>query len=693
MISSIFPRCTQTLGRPALLLAVWLMALLLVMWLQVGAAMAADAPSYPREITLPGGKVTVHHPSVSDWKDFTVLSAWVPVEIEPVGSSPWTGSVMVQAVTEIRFDERVVLLDGLRPVKAVADETMPEAAASLKNSPGAYPLLQEALGQAQTTVSLEYLLRALPEGIADTLPQPAPPRQQDVPDIIFSEQPAVLVLFDGPPQTAPIRDSRLEIAVNTSWTLFHDTSDDFWYLVFGDYWLRNSSLSGGTWEVAAQLPQEIANLAMANGWERMKRILPPKQTDRVPPPLKISYQPAELVVFDGPPQLQPLPGTALQYVVNTDHDLFQYENHWYLLLAGRWFSARDLKGQWSFEPQLPQAFADIPANGDKAHVLAAIPGTEENRIALVEAALPRSRMIDSQDASALSVRYDGEPQFTWINGVLLERAVNTTSQVLRHNDNYYLLDNAAWYVSSTPGGPWRAALQIPDVVYSIPPDDPAYNMTFVKLAGFDNKTGRQAYIHTYGYSGTYTADKGLIKGYGPTGSGKYYDPTYDPRQRDPYFWSTFGYGGYWPPYGYGARYYPWAGGWRYGGWYDPFWGNPYPYPVSVSTDVNVPEGDTDWVMDDEGRKHEVVIRDDHNYVDAGGYRVKAAPAATNDEALYAGPDGTLYRMGANGWQVRQGDAWLTVAGPVPDAVLREYQARQAGYAGYQQYQQEKEAVN
>ncbi len=691
MISSIFPRCTQSVGRPSLLPAVWLLA----MWLQVGAATAADAPAYPREITLPGGKVTVHHPTVSDWQDFSVLSAWVPVEIEPAGSPPWTGSVMVQAVTEIRFDERVVLLDGLRPVKAVADETMPEAVASLKNSPGAYPLLQEALGQAQTTVSLEYLLRALPADFADTLPQPAPPRQQDVPDIIFSEQPAVLVLFDGPPQTVPIRNSRLEIAVNTSWPLFHDTSDDYWYLVFGDYWLRNSSLSGGTWEVAAQLPQDIANLAMANGWESMRKILPPKQTERRPPPLKLSYKPAELVIFDGPPDLQVLPGTELQYVTNTAHDLFRYQESWYILLAGRWFSARDLKGNWAYAEELPAEFTRIPASGDKAWVLAAVPGTEENRIALIESALPRSQRVANDSGSGIQVRYDGAPQFVWINGVLVERAVNTPSQVLRHNDNYYLCQDAAWFRSDSATGPWKPALEIPDDIYSIPPDDPAHNVTFVKLGGLDNNTGRQAYIHTYGYSGTYTADKGLIKGYGPTGSGKYYDPTYDPRQRDPYFWSTFGYGGYWPPYGYGARYYPWAGGWRYGGWYDPFWGNPYPYPVSTSIDLDVPEGDKDWVMDDEGRKHEVVIRQDHNYVDAGGYRVSAAPAATatEDGALYATPDGGLYRLGANGWQVRQGDAWLTVAGPVPDSVLREYQARQSGYASYQQYQQEKEAGN
>lgn len=658
------------------------------------AALAAEPVVYPREIKLPGGTVTVHHPSVSDWRDFAVLSAWVPVEIAPTGSTPWTGSVMVQAVTDIRFEERVVSLSNLRPVKALADEAMPAAAQSLKDSPGAYPLLQDALKQARQSISLQYLLRALPADFAEGLEMPTPGRDEKAPDIMLSEKPAILILFDGPPQTAPIKNSQLEIAVNTNWLVFHDSASDHWYLVFGDYWLQNSSLTGGSWQVAAELPADIGNLAMANGWESMKKILPPKQTDRVPPPFKISYAPAELVLFDGPPQFQGLAGTGLQFAANADHDLFLYEGRYYLLLAGRWFSAPDLQGNWRFETELPTEFANIPANSDRAHVLAAVPGTEEYRIALIEAALPRSQSVAKGSGSQVQVRYDGAPQFVWINGVLVERAVNTSSQVLRHNDNYYLCQDAAWYRADNATGPWKPALEIPDAIYSIPPDDPAYNVTFVKMGGFDNNSGRQAYIHTYGYSGTYSADQGLNKGDGPTGSGKYYDPTYDPRQYTPAFWGGYGYGygGYWPPYGYGARYYPHYGAYRYGGYYDPFWGNPYGYPMSTSTTYDVPDGDKDWVTDDSGQKVDVVIRQEPNYVDAPSYGVNATVEdSTAAGHWYSGPDGSLYRMSESGWQIQQGKKWLPLTGPLPESVNREYQARLAGYASYQRYQQEQAA--
>lgn len=663
---------------------------------------AAEPVTFPRTVTLPGGTVTIHHPSVSDWQDFDVLSAWVPVEIAPSGdTTAWTGSVMVQAKTDIRFEERIVLLNELRPVKALADESLPEAAQSLKDFPGAYALLQDALKQARQSVSLEYLLRALPEDFADNLPKPAPGLNRQPPRIFLSESPAMLMLLDGPPKTAPIRNTQLEIVVNTDWLVFHDKASDHWFIVFGDYWLENNSLSGGTWKVASSLPEDFSNLAMGNGWERLAKILPPRQTDRSPPPFKLSYQPAELVLFDGPPQMQQLAGTALQFVANSDHDLFQLDDRYYLLLSGRWFSTQDLKRSWRAVEDLPAEFANIPADGDKAYVLAMVPGTEESRIALIEAALPRTQTVAKDGGAGLQVVYDGEPHFVNISGTPLYRADNTNKQVLRHNNFYYLCQDAAWFSATSATGPWQPAIEIPEAISSIPPDDPAYNVTFVKIGSFDQSTGRQAYIHTYGYSGTHTADTGLRKSDGPQTSGDYYDPTYDPRSRGWGYWPSYGYGGYgayggyYPGYGYGARYYPAYGAWRYGGYYDPFWGYPYPYPTSTSVTIDVPNDDADWVINEQGQKQRVSTRPDKNYVGSGKYQLEGKQNAGSDPTAaghwYTGPDGSLYRITDSGWQIQQGKKWVALTGPVPHSVSREYQARLAGYASYQRYLQEQQS--
>jgi hypothetical protein len=637
--------------------------------------------------------VVIHHPTVSDWSDFYVLSAWVPVEISPKGNSTtWAGSVKVQAETEILYEERMVRLGNLRPVSAVADESLPESAQSLKSSPGAYPLLKEALAQARQDISLEYLLRALPPEFADKLAKPIRANSNVVPEIMISEEPAILILFDGAPRRAAIRNSQLEIVVNTDWTIFHDQSSGNWYLIFGEYWLENNSLSGGTWQVAKSLPIDFANLATGNGWEGLRKILPPKQTDRVPPPFKLSYEPAELVLFDRPMELQPLGDDGLQVASNSDHDLFLLDDRYYITFSGDWFSTRDLKRSWTAVKELPGAFSRIPADSDKAHVLAMVPGTEENRIAIIEAAMPRTATVAKDSGDELQVVYEGEPNFVGIVGTPLFRADNTAKQVLRHNGFYYLCQDAAWYSATSPNGPWRPAIEIPNEIYDIPPGDPAFNVTFVKLGSYDENSGRQAYVHTYGYSGTYTADRGIKPGSGPTASGNYYNPDYDPRARSWGYWPAYGYGGYWPRYGYGARYYPSRGGWGYGGYYDPFWG--YPYPSSTSVTIDLPDKDRDSVVGMDGQRRPANSNPDSNRIGAS-YNASQQQRGMDDPTAqghwYSGPDGTLYRIGNNGWQIQQGKKWIDVTEAVPDSVSREYQARLGGYASLQRYQQEQQS--
>jgi hypothetical protein len=685
MMSASFSNTSRCLSQ-------WLL-LASLCWLgSTTSLQAAEEVSYPRKLSLPGGEVVIHHPTVSDWNDFFVLSAWVPVEISPTGDSTgWSGSVKVQAETEIRYEERLVRLSNLRPVTAVADESMPEAAQSLKSSPGAYPLLKEALAQARQDVSLEYLLRALPEEFADSLVKPARSQSNLLPDIMISEEPAVLVLFDGAPRTAAIRNSQLEIVVNTDWTIFHDKASDNWYMIFGEYWLQNNSLSGGSWQVAKNLPIDFANLATGNGWEGLRKILPPKQADRVPPPFRLSYEPAELVLFDGPPTMQAIGDMGLQYVSNADHDIFLLEDRYYITFSGDWFSTRDLKRSWTAVKQLPGAFALIPPDSDKAHVLAMVPGTEEHRVAMIEAAMPRTQSVAQESGDGLQVEYEGEPNFVAISGTPLYRADNTAKQVIQHNNFYYLCQDAAWYSAASATGPWRPAMEIPKEIYDIPPDDPAYNVTFVKIGTYDEQSGRQAYIHTYGYSGTYTADRGIKPGNGPTASGTYYDPNYDPRARSWGYWPSYGYGGYWPAYGYGARYYPYRGGWGYGGYYDPFWGNPYPRSTSVTVDM--PDS-REWVVGQDGQRQPVNSSPDSNRVGTS-YNANDQQRGMDDPTAqghwYSGPEGTLYRIGNNGWQVQQGKKWFDVTEPVPDSVTREYQARLGGYASLQRYQQEQQS--
>ena len=49
----------------------------------------------------------------------------------------------------------------------------------------------------------------------------------------------------------------------------------------------------------------------------------------------------------------------------------------YFLVAGRWFSAADFTGPWTFASlALPEDFKKIPLEHDRSRVLAAVPGAD-----------------------------------------------------------------------------------------------------------------------------------------------------------------------------------------------------------------------------------------------------------------------------------------------------------------------------
>lgn len=65
----------------------------------------------------------------------------------------------------------------------------------------------------------------------------------------------------------------------------------------------------------------------------------PFPADKVPT-VFVSLKPAEMIVTQGPPIFNRIPGTQLAYISNTDSNFFfDYESrNYYYLVSGRWFS-------------------------------------------------------------------------------------------------------------------------------------------------------------------------------------------------------------------------------------------------------------------------------------------------------------------------------------------------------------------
>jgi hypothetical protein len=314
-------------------------------------------------------------------------------------------------------------------------------------------------------------------------------------------------------------------------------------------------------------------VSQSPNWSDLAQFIPPPPGSAASfPAVYYSSTPAEIIVFNGAPQWTPIPGTQLSYPANSDSTIFKYTatGAFYFLTSGRWFTTtHPVMGTWTFATNgLPPDFAQIPPDNPAGKVLAFVPGTPEAEDAVLMAQIPTTETVNAaQAASEVKVSYAGEPQFTPIQGTSMQYATNTPNRVIMVGTEYYLCYQGVWFVSGTASGPWQVAQTVPQVIYTIPPSSPVYNVTYVTQVPASN--GYVTASYTAGYVGTFIAGA-AVGAILADGTGYYYPP--------------YAYHGYYYPYactyGYHTAYNPYTGAYGYGGSaYGPYgsahWGESY----------------------------------------------------------------------------------------------------------------------
>lgn len=362
------------------------------------------------------------------------------------------------------------------------------------------------------------------------------------PEIYFREVPTVLVVIDGEPQLRPVENSKMEYVVNTPFFIVKHKKT--YYLKGANHWYEASKIVSDQWSETRNIPEEVKTLSQQRFDEADPETTIAK--DESAPEIIVVTEASELVVSDGEMAYEPIEGTSLLYVTNTENDIvldINTQRH-YLLLNGRWYSTRTLKDMdWEFiEPEsLPEEFAAIPQDHESiSGMRSSVPGTPESEEAIYEQYIPQTAVVDRKTTST-EVTYDGEPKFEVIEGTSISSAINTESTVLAVDDKYYVVDEGIWFEGPSPTGPWIVADSRPDDVEDIPPSSPVYNVKYVYV--YDS-TPDVVYVgYTPGYYHSY-----IYGGVVVFGTGFYYRP-----------W----YGRYYYPrpvtYGFGVHYNPYTG--------------------------------------------------------------------------------------------------------------------------------------
>ena len=689
-----------------------LTASLLVILLSAAVSLAQD-PGWPRRLVQNGNVLVLYQPQVDEWRDFRELDWRMAVSLTPAGGKAALGVVEMHGQTIVDNDSKMVLIGNIKIKRTYFPALDPARASQM-----------EALAKKFLPPSVTISLQRLVAGVSKAKPVAGVRLRNEPPLIFVSYRPAIVLDVDGQPVRAPVRDTGLEYVVNTHWPLFFDPQSSKFYLLAGEQWMTAEAL-GGPWEAAKKLPKDMSKAVKEPQWAELKKFVPPPSAKRkaVVPTVFYATAPAEVILFDGKPAYDQVPGTGLRYARNTTSYVFLHEptGRYYYLTAGRWFRADGLGGPWAFATNdLPADFARIPRNSPAAQVLASVPGTEEARDAVLLAQVPTTVTVNpAAAAAAVKVTYAGTPQFVVIEGTTLYYATNTPQTVIRVGDLYYLCFQGIWFVSTTPQGPWQTAKTVPPVIYTIPPSSPVYNVVYVTQVV--NPDGTVQVSYTAGYTGAYVMaveTEVIIVG----GTGYYYAPYvfYYPGYVYPVYYPmpyTYGYMSYYytPTGAYGVSqtvYGPYGSATRSAS-YNPYTGT-YTRSASVSTPYGTAMagraynpytgaaaatrqgsnayaswGSTVVTKDgksayghhystDQGTVASVKTSEGGKAIGKSTASGKTVAAKTAGGDMYAGHDGNVYRNTGSGWEKYDNGNWTPVTPPDPSTAKQQAQDKRQG---------------
>lgn len=659
--------------------------ILLCVYCRFAVAQAAD-PGWPRRLEKNGTELVYFQPQVDEWKGYKDLSARMAVSIKPQSGDPAVGVVYLKLRTEADTSKHLVTLSNLE-IEKTNFPSLPQASAASMDQ-----LVRSFLPPTfSTTISLDRLAASVDK--SKVAPKTVETRN-DPPQIFFSERPAILIQLEGKPVQEKVKDTDLQYVLNANWPIFVEKKPPYFMLV-GDRWLTAADLNG-PWTVPSKLPKDMKKVGKDPKFKDLARNLPLEPASGSAPLPQVFYSetPAELIIFNGAPVYESIPGTGLVFATNTESDVFVHSptKTFYYLTAGRWFSARSMNGPWTFAtPNLPSDFSKIPRSSRASYVLMSVPGTPDAADAVLMAQVPTTVVLDPKQAAAkVNVSYAGDPQFKPIEGTSLSYATNTSEKVIKVGDLYYACFQGAWFKSTSPQGPWQAAESVPKEIYSIPPSSPVYNVTYVTQT--TNDDGDIEASHTAGYLGMFAIGMtmGAVIGWG---TGYYYPPYYYGGYYYPYprtygvgYYGRYGAGyGVYGPYGgarYGAGYNPATGAYGRGASaYGPYGGrsvgasyNPYTGTYRATRQSSTPY--SQWGSSVVSRPGQTAVGRHYSNasgtvgsvrtssggaaVGASGARGSGAVARSGSGDLYAGRDGNVYRNNSGSWQKYDSGGWNNI---------------------------------
>ena len=202
-------------------------------------------------------------------------------------------------------------------------------------------------------------------------PHAHPQDQPQMPPAVVyvSTTPAELIVTQGDPQFSPISGTQLLYATNTDRDIFLEVKSQNYFLLLSGRWFESRSFEGHwTYVPGSKLPADFAKippnspkgyvLASVPGTEQAREAA---IENRIPQTAAVRRDQAKLEVrYDGAPKFQPIPGTAMQYAVNSDSEVIYTGGRYWACRNAVWFVSDSAQGPWELADSIPPEIYTIP---------------------------------------------------------------------------------------------------------------------------------------------------------------------------------------------------------------------------------------------------------------------------------------------------------------------------------------------
>ncbi|MEN8007460.1 MAG: hypothetical protein ABFS42_10620 [Candidatus Krumholzibacteriota bacterium] len=189
------------------------------------------------------------------------------------------------------------------------------------------------------------------------------------PEIIVTTVPAELIITDGEPDFATIKDTQLLYLKNTENDVLMDIAGQQYYALFAGRWYRTASLSDETWEFVSfeDLPVDFEKIPAGSDMGGVLGSVPGTVESReailetqIPQTAEIDRKTATVeVTYDGDPEFEAC-GEGVAYALNTDKSVLLIDQVYYCVDNAVWFVGNGPSGPWRVATEVPAVVQDLP---------------------------------------------------------------------------------------------------------------------------------------------------------------------------------------------------------------------------------------------------------------------------------------------------------------------------------------------